>query len=543
MNKVDKFLQLICLLLVSIMLFGCFSNDKAIEEKMLEQKNIINNGLAINLPTDLSSLDPVQLDTPWDIELASTIYEGLVKYDLDTEKVVPALAASWKISPDGKTFTFSLRKNARFHTGKKVTAGDVKFSWERALSLNNSEINQIFGKIDGAMEFAQGKGTEVSGIKVVNDRVLQVDLNAADESFLLKLTHLAASIVNKDLVAEQGNLYGKPEAGEKLKIAGTGPYRLVEWVLGQSITLESSPYYPEKPSMPRLTFKFEPEKDIALSELERGDIQILQSEEIIPELFLRKDPELKKLEKKEPRSEIIFLGFNTLESPFDDPNFRQAINNALNRNEIAKLGNYLPAQGLLPRVLLDGMKPLEPYKYDAQKSKKYFSELTKKAKNPKALNLYFCNIGKNEQIAVTIKKQLQKAGLELRTQPIASLEELRRGIEQNRIDFYLDSFFLQIPDPEVFYRSMFLSSSPDNLTHYNNINFDELLSFIQTQKIGSKERNDALIQAEKNIMEDATIITILEGANYAIFGANIAKPELNPFKVISLENVSFQGIE
>ena len=124
----------------------------------------------------------------------------MVVYNSETRKIEPALAKEWSSTSDGLTYTFRLRDKAYFHSGKEVTASDIKASWERAIKHSSAATWYIFKNINGYEQFYNGKTEDVAGITVLNDDILQVTLDTPDEMFLLKLHHPAAAIVDAEYI-------------------------------------------------------------------------------------------------------------------------------------------------------------------------------------------------------------------------------------------------------------------------------------------------------------------------------------------------------
>jgi ABC-type transport system substrate-binding protein len=108
-----------------------------------------------------SSLDPVTITDPATIEMVQNIYEGLVRFDA-ANRIVPCLAEKWDVSADGKTYTFHLRPNAKFHNGRAMTAADVKWSFERSLwpETKSPVAASYLAGIAGVDEVAAGKTRE-----------------------------------------------------------------------------------------------------------------------------------------------------------------------------------------------------------------------------------------------------------------------------------------------------------------------------------------------------------------------------------------------
>lgn len=530
---------LLCLICLLLLLTGC-SVKKITEQKLAErQQNTTVKSIALSLPADLTTLDPVAISTPWELEIAGVLYEGLVRFDADTQTILPAVAEKWQVSADGLVYTFQVRNKLIFHSGKDVLAGDIKYSWERAVRTGKNEIVQIFSAVKGLQEFLKGTAPEINGIKVVDDKHLQVTFNAPDPAFLLRLTHPAVSILDSEYVTSQGLNFAQPGTiDEPAKVVGSGPYKMVDWSPGQSIFLEAFPQYYLKHELKSLAFTIEPETDIALAELQRGNIDILQSNEVIPDLLLNKDPVLKGLQKREPRAEITYLGFNVQKAPYRDSAFRQAVNYAINRETIAKkLGIYYGAQGLLPRTILNGSSPLQPYKYDLAAAKRLFSYLNNDPAIALPLPFYYVNEGKNKQIVELLKEQLEQIGLTINPIALATYQELDYGISTGTITFYLNKWLAKTPEAESFLNQMLLSSSPANHSGYSSPAVDEFLNYARVQPLGSKEKNEALLQAERIVMLDSPLITILEAGNYIISSDAATEVPLSSFRVIELAKV------
>src|SRR3989442_3550828 len=147
------------------------------------------------------------------------IYSGLVRLDQKLE-VVPDLAERWELSPDGRTYTFSLRAGARFHSGREVESADFKYAMERALSpaTNSSNVMQYLGDVVGAADVAAGRATELAGVRVVDARRLSIQIDAPKSYFLAKLTFPMAFALDRDNVESGPEWFQRPN--------GTGPFRL-----------------------------------------------------------------------------------------------------------------------------------------------------------------------------------------------------------------------------------------------------------------------------------------------------------------------------
>jgi ABC-type transport system substrate-binding protein len=147
------------------------------------------NTLVIASQSDPSTLDPARAYDTTSINFTRMIFNGLLDYD-DNSRIVGAVAQRWKISPDGKTYTFTLRPNVRFHSGRVVVAEDFRYSIERVLEPETASDGQAFFAIlDGAADWLkldpqQRATTHVRGIRVADARTISFHLTKPDATFL-----------------------------------------------------------------------------------------------------------------------------------------------------------------------------------------------------------------------------------------------------------------------------------------------------------------------------------------------------------------------
>ncbi len=160
---------------------------------------------------------PLTLDPAISSEMSSHIYvmqifSGLVKFDTQL-KPVPDIAESWNISDDGKTYTFKLRKDAKFHDGRPVTAADIKYSLERACNpdTNSQTASTYLGDIVGVQDVLAGKTRDLAGVKVIDDYTLEITIDAPKAYFLSKMAYPTAFVVDKKNVESGTELVAKAQ--------------------------------------------------------------------------------------------------------------------------------------------------------------------------------------------------------------------------------------------------------------------------------------------------------------------------------------------
>src|SRR5579862_4265614 len=125
-----------------------------------------------------TSLDPANVPDVITSQIVQHTFEGLTRFN-DKDEVEPSLAERWDISPDGKTYTFHLRKSVTFHNGRPFTAADVKYSFERALNPHtaSSEAEDYLDGILGLRDVVSGKKTDLVGVTVLDDLTLKIELD------------------------------------------------------------------------------------------------------------------------------------------------------------------------------------------------------------------------------------------------------------------------------------------------------------------------------------------------------------------------------
>ena len=211
--------------LTSVTFFGCETREKQTESKTA--KGNVSLGGTIKVP--ISAL-PKQIEPSALMGLAPTvvgihIYEGLVRLDPTTSKVVPGLAESWSLNEDESAYIFNLKKGVLFHQselfgngGRSVTANDVLYSLSKLAREANDDLfaTTLKGRVAGAEEFRVGETENFEGVSVIDDYTLKIQLQKANQSFLNILTLPAFGVVPKQLAQND-------EAG----ILGAGPFRFV----------------------------------------------------------------------------------------------------------------------------------------------------------------------------------------------------------------------------------------------------------------------------------------------------------------------------
>jgi ABC-type transport system substrate-binding protein len=268
--------------------------------------------LVVGMSQDLPGLDPHPSTSTITYQVLSLVYQGLVDFDRDL-KIKPVLAESWKVSPDGKQWTFALRKGAKFHNGRPLTASDVKFSLDRILDPKTA---------------ARGKGalSIIESVQVVDPQTVRVHLTRASGAFLSRIAGTYQAILPPEAVQ-----------GPAFKPIGTGPFQLTEWKTNERVELKRFDGYWEAglPYLDALTLKPVPDGTVRLTALKTGDAGFVQlnPQESLAELQAApsKDYVVRTVKGGGGFSAIIL---NSRKPPFNDVRVRRAVALATDKKEV-----------------------------------------------------------------------------------------------------------------------------------------------------------------------------------------------------------------
>lgn len=317
------------------------------------------DAIVIGTIADASVLIPMLASDSASHEVCDLIYNGLVKYDKDLN-LVGDLARDWKVSEDGKTITFFLRKGVKWHDGKEFTAWDVLFGLK---TITDPRTPTAYS----------GDFLEVEKAEVLDNYTFRVKYK---EPFAPAL-----STWGNLVVLPRHLLEGKDITQSPLRRApiGTGPYRFVDWKPGERIILEANPQYFEgRPYIDKVIWKVVPDPSTMFMELKAGNIDWMN---LSPLQYARQtsEPSFSKVYNKYKYLPFAYtyLGFNLRHPFFKDKKVRQAISYAIDREEIIKVvlfGQGTVAHGPYKPGTWYYNPHVKKYPYDLNKAKRLLEE-------------------------------------------------------------------------------------------------------------------------------------------------------------------------
>jgi len=473
---------------------------------------------------DPQTLDPARINDIYSRSVAQQIFDGLVQFD-QTLTITPALAQFWKASPDGLTWTFTLRKGVKFHHGREVTADDVVYSFTRILDPKvKSGAADLFINIKGAREFREGKATYVAGLTPLNRYTVQVVLNDAPVPFVSILAVGHAKIVPRDVIEGREEAFGAHPIG-------TGPFKFLRWERGKEIVAAANPdYFEGPPKLSHVVYRIFPGSPLEAmyEEFQRGNLE----DAPIPIQSYRKIlNETDYIRVKRPMISIRYYGLNTRVKPFNDRRVRQALIYAIDRETLiqeAHLGRYALARGILPPGTLGFNPNLRGYPYDPEKAR----ELLRQAGFPGGRGLppiqIWSSVRPEEIIREQeqIKKYLNGAGIEVELHYLLDWPAFSRMLDEGKLPAFLYAWYADVPDPDNFLFKLFHSRSPRNFFGYVNPGVDELL--LKARNTADlRRRVDLYRKAEQLILDDAPIIPLLHQTYERLFQPYVRSIEVN----------------
>lgn len=457
------------------------------------------------------TLDPALVSDSTSSTYVIEIFSGLVTLDKDLQ-VVPDLAERWQVSPDGRTYTFYLRHDAKFQDGRPITAADIKYSLERACSpeLASQPAMVYLNDIEGAVAVMKGQAKEISGLRVVDDYTLSLTIDAPKAYFLAKLTYPTAFVVDRANVSQGAGWTAHPN--------GSGPFRLAQRDSQRIVLERNSDYYRGAPKLDRVTFVLsggEPMTMYENNQLDMVDVGLNDIERVLDP----SNPLHTELTVTDS-FDVQYLGMNTQVPPFDDPAVRRAFAQAIDRQRLADvvlMKTVTPAVGILPPGFPGyqaGLQGLE-FDPDAALASLRQSKYKDAADLPEVV-LYISGEGGTMPPTVEAIVDMLSTNLGVQVQVQQTpWNNFLRDLDQHRYGFYLTGWIADYPDPQNFVDILFHSDSVNNYANYHNPQVDQWLAEARVEQDGER-RMQLYAQAEATIVGDAACIPLWHSRNYTL---------------------------
>ncbi|MBB3998882.1 ABC transporter substrate-binding protein [Aureimonas pseudogalii] len=407
--------------------------------------------ITVTYKDDVATLDPA-IGYDWqNFSMIKAMFDGLMDYEPGTATLRPGLAESYTISPDGTVFTFTLREGVKFHNGRTMTADDVKYSLDRVTNPKTQSPGAGFlGSIAGYDKVSAGEATELSGVKVVDPRTVEITLSRPDATFLQVMALNFSFVVPKEEVEKSGADFGRNPVG-------TGAFKLAEWTLGQRLVFEKNAdyYRSDAPKLDQIHFEIGQEPIVSLLRVQQGEVDV-PGDGIPPAKFreVMDDPEAKSHVVEGGQLHTGYITMNTTLAPFDDVKVRQAVNMAINKDRIVQIinGRAVPANQPLPPAMPGYVKDYGGYKYDVAAAKALLAEAGHM--DGFETELFVANTDPQPRIAQAIQQDLAAIGIKASLQSLAQANVIAAGGSKEGAPMVWSGgmgWIADFPDPSNFY--------------------------------------------------------------------------------------------
>ena len=470
---------------------------------------------AVNtLPT---TLDPTKGQSIGDNEIQHAVTEGLTRNTAGDVK--PGIAESWDESEDGLTYTFHLRKDAKWSDGEPITAADFEYSWKRLVNPETASPYAFIGDcLKNGQAIEQGKmDVEELGVKAVDDTTLEVTLEHPTSYFLSLIGSSGQYAPLRQDIVEK---YGTDFAATSEKNVYSGPFVMTSsednvW------TFEKNDNYWDKDSinLDKCELNYVENTDTQLSMYEAGDLDYVQ----VPTAYVS---------DYKDKAEVFANGnvdFCYINSKSDNPvlgnkNFRLALNYALNRNDYNKLANadtYTAFNGLVfPGLQAKGTTygeayDLNSYSYpldgDQDKATEYLNaamqELGIANASDITVEVVTTDADSSKRIVETLQEQWQNAlGINVKIRQVTYADIYGKVFPEHDYEIGYGGWGSDYDDPYS-YLELFKGDSSYNYSQYENPEVDQLLTASQDEPDTDK-RMDELNQVEQDIRADGAFVPL-----------------------------------
>ncbi|MCD6289935.1 MAG: ABC transporter substrate-binding protein [Anaerolineae bacterium] len=468
---------------------------------------------------DPDTLDPALSTTTTVSNIIEYMVETLVVTDKDGN-VQPKLATSWEVSDDGLEYTLHLRKGVTFHDGTPMNAEAVKWNLDRMLDPKV--------KMPMRSTFAA-----IKKVEAVDEYTIKIYLSQPFAPLISSLSLENAGIISPKSVNMEGNSYESVT-----RPVGTGPYIFEERVKGERIEITRNPnYWGEKPYYDKVVFRVVPEAATRESLLLAGQVDLIILPPISDLPALQKNSDVKVL--LAPSDRTIFIAINTLHKPLDDVRVRQALNYAVDKQEIIKGVLFGAAEPLDAPMApnLFGYCKLQPYEYNPDKAKALLAEA-----GVKDLQLNFIaptgRYVQDFQAAQAISNYLNEIGIKA---PVSTMDwpsyvaAIMTPPDKNTIDLHFLGWAPDYLDAAQQMMQFYSPESPPNgleTSFYKNPKVDELIE-AAGKETNPDKRKDLYCQASRLIWEDAPWIFLWVQRFPIVYRANIAGVDYHPTEKFS----------
>ena len=486
---------------------GCLRRESNVERGDREQ--VLHRGLG----SEVAEIDPHIVTGLAELNVVSALFEGLMAEDPVDLHPVPGVAERWEKSPDGLSYVFRLRANARWSNGATVTARDFLASWRRVLTPSlGADYATMLYVLANAEAYHKGALADFRkvGCVALDDRTLRVTLEHPVPYFLSLLAHPAWFPVHLPTLEGAGPVYSRGSRWTRPgTFVGNGPFVLKDWRPNQIIIVEKSPTYWDAATVRLHAVHFHPIDSVDAEEraFRAGQLHITDALAVGKVgVYRRRQPEVLRID---PQLATYFYRINVTRPALNEPKVRRALALALDRDTIVEnvtRGGQRPAHGLVPPGLA-GYTPPRGIPTDFEAARRLLAEAGYPGgRGLPAFELLF-NTSENHRLIAEAVQEIwrRELGVDVR---LVNMEQ-KTVLETRRTMNYQilrSNWSADYADPESFLQ-VFTSDSGNNHTGWANPAYDRFLD--EAERTADPVARAALLQrAETLLLDDAPIIPV-----------------------------------
>lgn len=486
--------------------------------------------VTVAFPSDFQSLDPaIGYDTQsWPV--IHSLFVTLLTYGQGTDLKPWGATDLGQTSPDGKTYTFHLKKGIQFQDGEPTDAASYKYAIERILDPKTKSpqggTSGWFGALDGAAAFVAGRAKQVNGIQVLDPYTIRFRLSAPDRTFLNALATPFASALPRKAVERLGRDFSH-------HVVGNGPFVLDSWVPGQKAVLIKNPKYfaAQSVRLDRLEFTLGLSEQVALLRAQRGELDVLGNG--IPSAqfaSIVSTPRFKPYVKSAVQVGTWYLFMNAQKAPFNNKLVREAVSLAIDKPRLVQLVN---GRGKVTgQILPPGMPG-----YDASVPATRLNVSRSKALLKQAgyvdsgtLQLVVSTDDPSPKLAQAVQQQLAAIGMNVEIKALPGAEYLHTISTPGTTAIGLSAWYQAYPDPsnflDVMFKTSYYTSGGWNVSGYLNPATDAQLTKLRGQPLNKALPGYQVVQ--KQILSQFSWIPLFNPVQYNFVNPRVTSVAVHP---------------
>ena len=506
MKKKSLSFNLIAIFISSIFLLSCSKDTSEVIDYNGEFKNSSGGNLINAMAGEPSNLIAMIAGDSASSAIAGNIFNSLLKYD-ENLNYVPDLAESWEISNNQKTISFKLKKGLQWADSKPLTSADVLFTWKL---ITNPNTRTPYASDYQLVKKASTPDPLTFKVTYESSYAPALDTWAS--------LHILPKHILKDEDINNTFFSRKP--------TGSSYYKLYEWISGQQVTLKANDKSVSgTPLIEKLISRIIPDTSSQFLELTADNIDVMninpiQYQRVFP---ARKDLQQKIALYKELGNGYTYLGFNLKKAPFNDIRVRQALNYAIDKDEVIK-GVLLGLGEAISSPYKPGTRwnnpNLSPYPYSPSKALELLADagyikdkngsLTKDGK-PLKFEIITNQNKQREMTAILIQRRLQEIGVKVSIRVIEWASFVNRFIKTGDFDVVVLGWGLSLdPDQYNIWHSSQQGPGQFNFLGYSNKTVDQLLE-LGRKELNPHKREKIYREFSKHLLEDSPIVYLYAG--------------------------------